>query len=140
MTDTSDNYAASEARLVKSQQAWEQHDKAFRDVSAYVVLDAQHVPVAKIAIKYPKDGAGRLWAYVHWIGTTVARHHSDGYGYDKRTPAVIGALLKADYAGDHPDIDRKAELERLKASLNPHSGIDWERQFRDAGYQVIQAV
>src|SRR3546814_2190612 len=66
---------------------YDQHDKAFARVSAYVVTkDGAHV--ANVSIKFPADGAGRLYAYVHWIGLEMVRDHANGYGYDKRTAAV----------------------------------------------------
>lgn len=43
---------------------YDQHRAAFSNVSAYVItLDGEKV--ATIAIKFPRDGAGRLYAYVH---------------------------------------------------------------------------
>lgn len=44
---------------------YKQHDTAFARVSGYVIAkDGERV--ATIAFKFPADGAGRLWAYVHW--------------------------------------------------------------------------
>lgn len=118
---------------------YDAHDKAFANVSAWVILDAQGTKVATVAVKFPKDGASRLWAYVHWIGAHMERASASGYGYDKRTPAVISALLKANF--DRPEQwDTPAELDDLKSKLDPHSGYGWERQISDAGYQVLQAV
>lgn len=49
------------------------HSKAFARVSAYVVLDKSGERVATVAFKFPADGAGRLYAYVHWIGVPMVR-------------------------------------------------------------------
>ena len=38
---------------------YEQHDKAFSRVSAFVILDSKGERVATVAIKFPADGAGR---------------------------------------------------------------------------------
>lgn len=51
---------------------YEQHDAAFSRVSAYVVA-RNGERVATIAFKFPADGAGRLWAYVHWLGLEMVR-------------------------------------------------------------------
>ena len=69
---------------------YELHDKAFRHVSAYVIL-LNGERVATVAIKFPADGAGRLYAYVHWIGTPMVRGFAGGYGYDKRSAACADA-------------------------------------------------
>jgi len=104
-------------------------------------LDDQGERVATVAIKFPRDGAGRLWAYTHFIGLPMTRHHAGGYGYDKRTPAVCGGFLKASMRdAAAPDPAMLGRLERLKAVLDPHSGEDWTRQLEKAGYRVIQAV
>ena len=69
------------------------HTKAFSHVSAYVILkDGERV--ATIALKYPKDGAGRLYAYVHYIGLEMVRDYAGGYGYDKRSAAITRATAK----------------------------------------------
>lgn len=48
------------------------HRKAFARTAAYVVVHKGE-RVATIALKYPQDGAGRLWAYVHWVGLEMVR-------------------------------------------------------------------
>src|SRR3546814_20152747 len=54
--------------------------------------DGAHV--ANVSSKLPADGAGRLYAYVHWIGLERVRDHANGYGYDKRTAAVSGCAAR----------------------------------------------
>src|SRR3546814_19140140 len=82
---------------------YDQHDKAFARVSAYVVTkDGAHV--ANVSIKFPADGAGRLYAYVHWIGLEMVRDHATGYGYDKRTAAVSGCAARILQHLDAPNV------------------------------------
>jgi hypothetical protein len=119
---------------------YDQHDKAFSKVSAFVILDDKGERVATVAIKFPSDGAGRLWAYAHFIGVPMTRLHAEGFGYDKRTPAVCGAFLKATARDEHHDPALLGKLERFKAELHPHSGYDWSNQLEKAGYRVLQAV
>lgn len=69
------------------------HDKAFARVSAYVILRSGE-KVATVAIKHPADGAGRLYAYVHWLGVPMVRGFAGGYGYDKRSAACADAAKR----------------------------------------------
>lgn len=72
---------------------YEQHDAAFKRVSAFVIMSAGE-RVATVAIKFPADGAGRLYAYVHWLGNEMTRGQASGYGYDKRSAAIADAARK----------------------------------------------
>ena len=72
---------------------WQKFDNAFKSVSAYVVMDQDTMqPIAKIALKFPSDGAGRVNAYIHLIGMEVQHGYAGGYGYDKRTASIISAV------------------------------------------------
>ncbi len=114
------------------------HDAAFSRVSAFVILkDGERV--ATVAIKYPADGAGRLWAYCHYIGAPMQRAFAGGYGYDKRTPAVADAFHKARFDRDHAPGAGRA-LADFKAALQSDSGIYWNNQLEAAGFVVLQAV
>ena len=73
---------------------YEQHEAAFKYTAAYVVLNTDFQRVATIAFKFPKDGAGRLYAYVHWLGCEMVRGFAGGYGYDKTSAAVESAIEK----------------------------------------------
>ena len=138
---------------------YDQHRAAFDQVSAYVILRGGE-RVATVALKFPKDGAGRLFAYVHFIGLPMVRAYAGGYGYDKRTAAVIEAARKIgrfDYAedaqrarnGGHTaaamqyelsEIARNEMCDRFKAALATDSGHDWTRLLEMAGFEVMQAV
>lgn len=121
-------------------EVYEQHDKAFAKVSAYIVLDKSRAPVAKVAFKFPADGAGRLYAYVHWIGLPMVRGFAGGYGYDKRSAAVANAVEKA-IATIKPEPD-DVNLERTTffRELREDGGEYWNDKLRKAGFDVIQAV
>jgi hypothetical protein len=127
---------------------YNQHRAAFANVSAYVVMhDGQRV--ATIAFKYPRDGAGRLYAYVHWIGTPMVRGFAAGGGYDKRTAACAAATRKmpdtlpttcyADGTPHHPEAE-SAAYAAFHAALAKDDGHDWSDQLRRAGFNVFQAV
>lgn len=125
---------------------YNQHDAAFANVSAYVILgnDADEYGnrqrVATIAFKHPRDGASRLYAYVHWIGLEMVRGHANGYGYDKKSAAcesAIEKLLKL-YEGDKREVCY-SRISFIKALQNI-GGSTWDRRLQDAGFTVLQAV
>ncbi len=128
---------------------YEQHDAAFSRVSAYVVMrDGERV--ATVAFKFPADGAGRLWAYVHWIGAEMVRGHAGGFGYDKRTAACASAYaaftkMLAQRDPDHgwKGSETLAALEARAAfwaALERDTGPSWSDQLHKAGFDVYQAV
>lgn len=126
-----------------TRKIYDQHDAAFRQVSAYVVLKDGE-PVARVALKFPADGAGRLYAYVHWLECEMVRDFAGGYGYDKRTAAFEAAALKIDATGDrHRQMHDDGTLEHLadfKTACQLHSGYDWTRALEQVGFRVVQAV
>src|SRR3546814_19308140 len=107
---------------------YDQHDKAFARVSAYVVTK-DGARVANVSIKFPADGAGRLYAYVHWIGLEMVRDHANGYGYDKRTAAVSGCAARILNHMDAPNGPGSARdpgaCRPNHASNGQHHGRDW---------------
>lgn len=118
---------------------YEQHQAAFARVSAFVILDSEGEKVATVAIKFPADGAGRLWAYVHVLGTQMARGWATGYGYDKRTPAVASALSRIITVGDvRPPV--RDHVKALQEAVAGDGGEYWDRLIEKAGYRVLQAV
>ena len=117
---------------------YDHHDKAFAGVSAYIITKGGE-RVATIALKFPKDGAGRLWAYVQWLGSPMVRGFAGGYGYDKRSAAVAAAVSKMELIGaEHVD-DRAAQIE-FRKSLIRDDGHYFDARLRAAGFEVWQAV
>lgn len=111
---------------------YDQHQAAFSNVSAFVITkDGERV--ATIAFKFPRDGAGRLYAYVHYFGvdSPMVRGFANGYGYDKKSAAVEDAIRKSTHF-PHPNAFRLA--------LCDIGGSDWQRRLQDAGFNVMQAV
>lgn len=115
---------------------YNQHKAAFARVSAYVITkDGERV--ATIAFKYPADGAGRLYAYVHWLGTEMARGFAGG-GYDKRTAACADAArkLRIETWEEAGPGTHRAFVE----ALHHDGGFTWEHHVRNAGFTIMQAV
>lgn len=126
-----------------TQSNWTKFDKAFSQVSSFIILDKDTKDViAKIALKYPKDGAGRLSCYMHLIGTEVQIGTANGYGYDKRTASIVSASQK---------ISELSIVEKLKLDQNQRDFITWLNSDKarsgwkevineSNGFIVIQAI
>ena len=116
---------------------YEQHEKAFAGVSAFVILHNGE-RVATIAFRHPNRGM-RLWVYMHWLGIEMVRGHADGGGYDKHSAAVDAAARKLkslDAAGDVAT----GEFFAFLAACHDSDGRRWDNRLRDAGFTVLQAV
>lgn len=117
---------------------YEMHDKAFASISAYIIVkDGERV--ATIAFKFPKDGAGRLYAYVHWLGTEMARGQASGYGYDKRSAAVANAVGKLIVPAEMEAL-KATDMHKFLGALESDGGEYWDTRLRTAGFEVWQAV
>ena len=129
----------SKGTVIMSKSIYDLHRSAFSNVSAYVVMKEGN-RVASIAFKFPKDGASKLWAYVHWYGVPMVRGSATGYGYDKGSAACASAAMRiAHLPEDYPKFQRENQLSFLSA-LVKDSGETWETQLRKAGFEVYQAV
>lgn len=126
---------------------YDRHRAAFGNVSAFVIMQGGE-RVASVALKFPRDGAGRLYAYVHFFGMPMVRGFAGGYGYDKRTAAVEDAMKKinpAYFAGDgktgsHWEKERD-QCEAFRDAISKaRDGVEWADSFRKAGFTVLQAV
>ena len=120
-----------------AQNIYDQHRKAFPRVSAYVVMYRSNV-AATIAFRYPKDGAGRLWAYVHFHGVPMVRGYAAGGGYDKHSAACASAMRHMPANGfGTTEIDPYGDFVR---ALEKDDGHSWDSNLRKAGFEVHQAV
>lgn len=118
---------------------YEQHQAAFRQVSAYVIVSQSGDRIASIAFKFPKDGAGRLYCYFHLFGTEMVRGHANGYGYDKKSAAVSNALEKLKVSdGCDPGVQKLMVV--LQSHGSEMDAGNWDNVLRNAGYNVFQAV
>lgn len=120
---------------------YDKHRAAFRNVSAYVILKNGE-RVATIAFKFPKDGASRLWAYVHWLGVPMVRGYAGGYGYDKMTAACASAArrIPALDVDSITHVERRKDQEAFITALEQDGGHNWDTTLRNAGFDVLQAV
>ncbi len=122
---------------------YDQHDTAFKSVSAFVIMK-DNERVATVAFKFPSDGAGRLYCYLHVLGISMVRGMATGYGYDKKSAAFADAAEKqanvklegwqsaGGYAKEY------ANARTIRNCLT--DGHDWINDLRNAGFTVFQAV
>jgi hypothetical protein len=108
---------------------YDQHQAAFAKVASFCIIYKSE-PVASIAIKYPRDGAGRLYVYVHWRGCHMVRGFASGGGYDKATAAIREAIDKI------ADCDNRAFIQ----ALTPSGGAGWQSRLERAGFTVFQTI
>ena len=92
----------------------------------------------------PRDGAGRLYAYVHWLGTEMVRGYAGGYGYDKQTAAaanaaqkIIGNELKRANRTDYHD---QLHIAAFLTAIEKDAGQHWDNALRAAGFDVWQVI
>ena len=118
---------------------YDQHRAAFNQVSAYVVMYGED-RVATVAIKYPRDGAGRLYAYVHWLGVPMVRGFAAGGGYDKRSAACASAARKLPESLPEGYDAAADAYRRFVDVMRADGGLDWNTALTGAGFNVFQAV
>lgn len=84
---------------------YDRFDSAIKSVSAYAIFQGANY-VGRIVIKYPKDGAGRLTAFVQEWGFTMVSGTASGFGYDKTGAALASAHsnAKKEFNGDLPPL------------------------------------
>ena len=63
-------------------------ERHFAQVSAWVIVDEQGEQVGKMGAKYPKDGMGKLNLYLHLSGTEMVQVSVSGCGFDKLSVAI----------------------------------------------------
>lgn len=117
------------------------HDKAFANVQAYVLLK-EGERVGTVAFKFPRDGAGRLYCYLHILGAEMVRGHANGYGYDKRSAAASVAARKLTMSDRlNPELNKPlADLVDQVRAAELDNGTDWTRGLESIGLRVLQAV
>lgn len=120
---------------------YDQHRQAFRDVEAYVVLKDGEL-VARIAFKFARSGL-QTQCYAHWLGIQMVKGRANGGGYDKSSAAAAHAASKMPLGLDADTgmaCDRHHHYNPFRAALAKDEGLSWDRQLRDAGFNVVQAV
>lgn len=121
--------------------------KAFNaiPVSAYAITyKGEHVGL--VAWKHPKDGAGRVYCYLHIFGFQMVRGQAAGFGYDKRGVSWVDAL---DYLADAESLEQgetpfaQAAATMIETLRGFDGAVGWETmkyKLEDVGFQFLRAV
>jgi hypothetical protein len=120
---------------------YRERDLAFQLISAYAVLkDGNHV--ANINIRYPTGRSLRLRAFLHVLGTPIAKGFAGGGGYDKKSAALESAAesLSLDNAPYEPDESTLECWHEIRSALTNIGGSQWDHRLRDAGFDVLCVV
>jgi hypothetical protein len=135
---------------------YEQHDKAFARVSAYVVLK-DGACVAKVQTLRSASNL-RTTAFVHWLGSRMTKGAANGGGYDKESASIAAAAhampgpsLRSGakprpyqttecFADDYVQADTLPHYDAFRYAASLDGGKRWADAVRDAGFTVIQAV
>ena len=67
---------------------YDKFDKHFAQASVWVIVNEQGEQVGKMAAKYPKDGMGKLYLYLHLYGSEMVQVSVSGCGFDKLSVAI----------------------------------------------------
>lgn len=73
---------------------YDRFDSATKGISAYAIFRGADY-IGRIVIKSPKDGAGRMTAFVHVWGFIMVSGMASGYGYNKTGAALASACGNA---------------------------------------------
>lgn len=114
---------------------YDQHQAAFRNVSAYVVTNAKGELVAKIAFKFATSGL-RTTCFFHVLGLPMTKAFASGGGYDKASAAAHKAVHAENEWRSSPAVDT---LRDMRAAIKDEGRL-WDDDLRAAGFNVLQAV
>ena len=111
---------------------YEQFDAATAKISAYAIFKGADY-IGRIVVKYPKDGAGRLYVYAQQWGYDMVLGYAGGYGYDK-----VGAALASAYNNAK---ELRDNLPPMFAALEGvGGGGQWQRNLESCGYIVHSVI
>ena len=117
---------------------YDKFDKHFAQTSAWVIVNEQGEQVGKMAAKYPKDGMGKLYLYLHLYGSGMVQVSVSGWGFDKLSVAIQNAgnvLVKRNVGNDKLNVQ---DLDFLQALCNVnHDFSNWNKY---GSYKFLQAI
>lgn len=116
---------------------YDKQAKHFSKVSAFVIINKEGDQKGTMQVKYPNDGMGKLFLYLHLHGTEMVQVSVSGCGFDKLSVAVQKAADA--YVKKHLDMIKDVEtLDFLQALCNVNH--DFERWNKYGEYRFLQAV
>lgn len=113
---------------------YDKFDKHFAQTSAWVIVNEQGEQVGKMVAKYPKDGMGKLYLYLHLHGSEMVQVSVSGCGFDKLSVAV----QKAAEAYKYPTEIKNNDFDFIEAlkQVN-HDFSNWNNY---GSYKFLQAI
>lgn len=117
---------------------YDKQAKHFSQVSAYVIIDNEGNQKGTMTVKYPKDGAGKLYLYLHLHGSEMVQVSVSGCGFDKLSVAVQKAAdqyVKQNLGNDKLNVQ---DLDFLQALCNVNH--DFNRFNKYGSYKFLQAI
>lgn len=121
------------------------YEKAIGNTAGWVLIK-DGVVKGKVVFRYPRDGMGKLWAYVHFFGLRMERGSCSGCGYDKHPFAVRNALQKIqpveryEHGNKEYYEETDKEIARIVEAFNKYDGNSFDNTFRDLGYTCQRVV
>lgn len=114
---------------------YDKFDKHFALVSAWVIVNEQGEQVGKMSAKYPKDGMGKLYLYLHLYGSEMVQVSVSGCGFDKLSVAVQKAAETMLKKREEKILNETSFL--LALSEVNHDFSNWNKY---GTYKFLQAV
>lgn len=121
---------------------YDKHNKHFELVSAYAIVNNKGEHVGLMSCKYPKDGMGKLYVYLHLFGSLMKVESASGCGYDKLGTALY--KHSKNYMKDNKDHHDKEytftqdQIDFLKALESCDCGFDkWQTY---GTYKFLRAI
>ena len=117
---------------------YEKHDKHFALVSAWVIVNEQGEKAGTMTAKYPSDGMGKLFLYLHLYGSEMVQVSVSGCGFDKLSVAIQKAgdsYVKNNLGNDKLNVQ---DLDFLQALCNVN--YDFSTWNKYGTYKFLQAV
>ncbi len=117
---------------------YDKHSKHFAQVAAYVIIDSEGNQKGTMSVKYPKDGMGKLYLYLHLYGSQMVQVSVSGCGFDKLSVAVQKAADQ--YVKQNLGNDKLAvqDLDFLQDLCDVDH--DFDRFNKYGEYRFLQAV
>lgn len=112
---------------------YEKHDKHFAKASAWVIVNEQGEKAGTMSAKYPSDGMGKLFLYLHLHGSEMVQVSVSGCGFDKLSVAIQKAANA--YTNELTFKNDRDFIEALK-QVN-HDFSDWNKY---GTYKFLRAI
>lgn len=128
---------------------YDQHDKAFNNISAFVLAHNTPHGIERLAtVAFKRGATGNVKCFFHMIGYEMQSGNAGGGGYDKMSAAFYDAVTKSlkKVASEPENVlnadssDMKHARAIVEAAKAGNGSSHWHAALRGAGYALLQAV